>query len=206
MVQTPPGLSVVSITPRSMRVAFDKRTEKLVDVAPVVSGRPQHGYVMLEVSPSPPQVRVRGAESLLAALSAVRTREVSLQGRSESFAVPVQLVPPDGIELVDGAEVRVQVAISEELVTRKLRDVSVVVKGDGLEPGRWTTTPKVVDVTLTGELLAVENARAALKPVVKVPPGERTREADVMIEGLPPGVGVRISPERVKVAPAQPNR
>ena len=58
---------------------------------------------------------------------------------------------------------------------------------------------------MTGALLAVEKAKAALVPVVKLSAGDtRAREVPVSIEGLPPGIGVRISPERVKISPVKP--
>jgi len=59
-------------------------------------------------------------------------------------------------------------------------------------------------VTLTGALLAVEKARSSLAPVIKLPTDGKTREVEVTIDGLPPGIGVKISPERVKLAPIKP--
>jgi YbbR domain-containing protein len=202
MIQAPSGLTIAQISPRSMRVAFDKRTEKTVEVAPIIAGRPQHGYVVLEIKAAPSSVRVRGAESLLAALSAVRTREVSLQGRTEGFTAPTVLVPPDGIELLGSEQVQVQVLINEELVTRRMPDVPVAAIGDGIDLTKWTISPAQVEVTLTGALLAVEKSKDLMRPVVKLLPADKSgREAAVTIENLPPGVGVRISPERVKLAP-----
>ena len=204
MVSTPSGLSVASVSPRSMRVVFDKRTEKLVEVQPAVAGRPQHGYIAVEIKPTPATVKVRGGEKLIAATSGVRTREISLESRTETFTTVAQLVPPDGIEVVGADNVLVQVAIDEELVTRKLPGVAVNVKGDGIDPTKWSISPRQVDVTLTGALLAVEKSKDAMSPVVKVTAADgKAREAEVTIEGLPPGVGVRISPERVKITPVK---
>ncbi len=202
MIQAPPGLTISQISPRSMRVAFDKRTEKTVDVAPIVAGHPLHGYVVSEIKAAPSSVRVRGAESLLAALSSVRTREVSLEGRTDGFTASTVLVPPDGIELIGSDQVEVQVQIEEELVTRRMPGVAVTTVGDGFDLTRWTIAPAHVEITLTGALLAVEKARDMMRPVVRLVPADKIgRETEVKIEGLPPGVGVRISPERVKLAP-----
>ncbi|MBA3462740.1 MAG: hypothetical protein H0T46_22475 [Deltaproteobacteria bacterium] len=202
MVQAPAGITIGSVSPRSMRVAFDKRAEKLVEVQPAVAGRPQHGYLVHEILPTPATVRVRGGERLIGALTSVRTREISLEGRTEGFATAAQLVPPDGIEVVGADSISVRIEIDEELVTRKLPGVSVAVKGDGVDPAKWTIKPAQVDVSLTGTLLAVEKTKDAMTPVVKVTATEKTaREGEVTIEGLPPGVGVRISPERVKITP-----
>ncbi|MBA3457850.1 MAG: hypothetical protein H0T42_32505 [Deltaproteobacteria bacterium] len=205
MIQAPSGLTIAQISPRSMRVAFDKRTEKTVDVAPIVAGHPQHGYMVVEIKAAPSTVRIRGAETLLAALSSVRTREVGLEGRTDGFVAATALVPPDGIELIGSDQAEVQVQIDEELVTRRLPGVPVGVIGDGVDLTRWSVTPAQVEITLTGALLAVEKARDLMRPVVRLLPADKLgRAAEVMIQGLPPGVGVRISPERVKLLPGIP--
>jgi YbbR domain-containing protein len=204
LVHLPSGLTVEAITPRTVHVAWDRRVDKLVEVTPQVTGRPQHGYVVSESKTVPATVKVRGAEGTLAALLAVRTREVSVEGRTESFTEETEAEPPDGVELVGGPQVLLHVAIDEELVSRNLPGLSVVPRGDGVEATRLTVRPAQVDVTLTGALLAVEKAKTTLVPFVKVGLGDaHAREANVSIDGVPPGIGVKVSPERVTVAPAK---
>jgi hypothetical protein len=200
MIRLPSGLTVTSINPRSVHVAFDKRVDKVVEILPSVTGRAQHGYTVAEIKPIPATVKLRGAERTLTALTAIRTREINLEGRSELFVAETQVVPPSGVDVVGNVQVLVQIHIDEELVARKLPGLAVVVKGDG-DMSRWRVTPPQVDVSLTGTLLEIEKARASLVPVVKATPDARPREAEVTIEGLPPGIGVKISPEHVKLAP-----
>ena len=200
MIHVPSGITVTSINPRSVHIAFDRRVDKVVEVSPQVTGRPQHGYVVAEIKPIPATVKLRGGESTLAALSAIRTREISLEGRTELFTAETEVVLPEGVDIVGNAQISVQIRIDEELVTRKIPAVSVVVKGDG-DPSRWQVSPAQVDVTLTGALLAVEKARNTLAPVVRLTLDPKPREAEVTIEGLPPGIGVKVSPEHVKLAP-----
>jgi YbbR domain-containing protein len=200
----PPGLVVKDISPRTVRVAFDRRVEKLVEVDPVTGGRPQHGYVLAEIKSVPATVKVRGGERLLAAISTIRTSEISLEGRTESFEQLAELAPSEGVSIDPTLRVGVSVRIEEELVTRRTTGQVVTVKGDGIDPAKWAVTPPQVEVSLTGALLAVEKARTTMIPIVKLSPSDRTgRDAEVMLEGLPPGVGVRISPERVKVTPVR---
>jgi YbbR domain-containing protein len=205
MINVPSGLRVTSISPRTIRVVFDRRIEKIVEVSPQLVGRPMHGYVVSEVKPVPATVKVRGAERALKALSAVRTREVSVDGRAETFTAETKVLTPDDVEPAATGKVLVQVAIDEELVTRKVPGLVVRVMGEGIDPARWQVSPAQVEITLTGTLLAVEKAKAALTPVVRLSASDtRAREAAVSVEGVPPGIGVRISPERVKVSPAKP--
>jgi YbbR domain-containing protein len=204
MIHLPSGVAIMSISPRYVHVAFDKRVNRVVEVNPVVTGRPQHGYVLDEVKPLPATIKLRGADAALAALTAVPTREISLEGRTDSFVAETDVVPPDGVDVVGNARISVQIRIDEQLVTRKVPGVSVAIKGDG-DPLRWTVTPAQVEVTLTGALLAVEKARGALVPVVKMTLDPRPREVEITIEGVPPGVGVKLSPEHAKLAPAKPS-
>jgi YbbR domain-containing protein len=206
LVSLPPGLSVVSIVPPVVRVGFDKRVEKTVEVVAVTAGRPLHGYTVAELKVQPPAVKVRGGERLLAALTQVRTHEVNVQNRTELFDTQIDLAPPAGVEAAEpGQRVTVYVRIEEELVTKKLPGIPVTVRGEGIDPARWAVTPANLEVTLTGALLAVEKAKDNLVAYVKVTPADvRPREAEVVVEGIPPGVGRRISPERVKVAPVKP--
>src|SRR5439155_16535902 len=129
MISLPSGLSVTSISPRTVHVTFDRRVDKIVEVSPQLAGRPLHGYVVAEVKPNPSTVKVRGAEGTLAALSSIRTRDVSVDGRAESFAADTELLTPDGVEPIGGTQVAVAVAIDEELVTRKLPGLVVGVAG-----------------------------------------------------------------------------
>jgi YbbR domain-containing protein len=203
MIHVPSGVTITSISPRYVHVVFDRRLDKVVEVTPVTTGRPQHGYVVDEIKPLRPTIKLRGAEGTLAALTAVRTREISLEGRTDSFVAETEVAPPDGVEVVGNPRISVQIRVDEELVTRKLPGLAIAIRGDG-DPSRWTVTPAQVDVTLTGALLGVEKARGSLVPVVKLPPDPRPREVEITVEGLPPGIGVKLSPEHAKLAPAKP--
>ncbi len=190
----------------------------MVEVTPQVAGRPQHGYQISEVKAAPATIKVHGAEGTLGALSAIHTREVSVEGRTESFVAESDGVPPDGVDVVGSPKVLVHVTVDEELVTRKLPGMVVAVRGapchgiigaapcggDEIDPAKWQVSPSQVEITLTGTLLAVEKARAAVVPIVKLAPGDgKAREVEVVLEGLPPGIGVKLSPERVKVTPVK---
>jgi len=203
MVQPPTGLAITAIEPRSVRVAFDKRTEKIVEVTPMVAGEPQHGYVVVEIKATPATVKVRGAEKTLAALTSVRTREVSVEGRADPFVERAALVA-EGIEIVGPDTVSVEVKLGTRLVTRAMPEQRVIVVGEGVDPARWRVEPEHVEVSLTGVLLAIEQAKSTMRPVVRATPSDKApRDASVVLEGVPPGIGVRISPERVRVSPVK---
>lgn len=204
MIHPPAGLTVASIAPRTMRVTFDKRDERQVEISPLLAGHPQHGYVVVEAKATPSTVKVRGAEKSFSTLQTVPTQEISVEGRTESFTVTSKVVPPEGIELTSPEPVSVHVQIDEQLVHSRLPAVPIRIAaaGAGIDPARWSVEPRQVEITLTGTALAVEKAKETLKVSAEVLPGDRgTRDADVVVDGIPPGVGVRKSPERVKLTP-----
>jgi len=201
----PPGIAVTSISPRSVRVAFDTVVEKVVEVSPATIGRPEHGYVVKEVTPAPATTKVRGGQRVLAALTSIKTADVSVEGLTATTDTLVGLAPPDGVTVDPTQRIGVTIRIEEELVTRKLVSVAVW-PADNIDPARWMLSPSQVEITLTGSLLAVDAVKerlqmGTLKAVVKVP---ATGKVEVKINGLPAGVGVKLSPEIIDVKPAAP--
>src|SRR5262249_35897402 len=154
-------------------------------------------YVVEDVKAIPATVKVRGAERVLAALSAMRTDEINLDGRGTSFTTTSLLALPEGVDPEGSQEVSVQVVIKDELVTQKLPGLVVEVRGD--DAAKWKVSPTEVEVTMTGELLAIE--KAVVTAVVKVPTDGKPHDVDVTIEGLSGTVGRKISPERVHISP-----
>src|SRR5262249_46171896 len=140
MIHVPSGIAVASINPRSVHIAFERRVDKVVEGSSQGAGGPQHGCVVAEIQAAPSTVQLPGGEGTLAALSAIRTREISLEGRTELFTVETEVILPEGVDIVGNARISVQIRIDEELVTRKIPGVSVVLKGEG-DPSRWQVTP-----------------------------------------------------------------
>src|SRR5262249_44743775 len=85
MIKLPPGLQVTSISPHTVRVALDKRVEKVVKVAPTIAGRPRHGYVIDDVKVDPDTIKIRGAESVLASMTAMKTGEINVEDQTATF-------------------------------------------------------------------------------------------------------------------------
>jgi Arc/MetJ family transcription regulator len=205
-ISLPAGLEVTSITPRAVRVAFERLVDRTVEVRPVVTGTPARGHVVGAVRVVPATLRVRGGERKLASVSAIATHEVSAAGAETAFEESIDLDPPAGIAVDPGVRVRVQVEIDDELVTRKLSAIPVGIRTEGgIDAARWAAAPEAVAVTLTGALLAVEQASRELAVFVRVTPGDaRPRVAEVEIAGIPPGVGKKVAPATVRLVAVRP--
>lgn len=165
MINLPPGLELLAMSPPDMKLDFDERAEKIVPVNVARSGSPARGYKVEEVMVNPSVVTVRGAERVVSAISAVRTRELSLQGRKESFTEKVQLISPeDYVDIVGGPEVEVRITLEEEQITRSFelpvasRPATVAVPRNASED--FFTEPEQVTVTLQGSMLLLESLTA----------------------------------------------
>jgi len=207
MVKVPSGLTVTSISPRTLRVAFEKRVERAVEVTAVIAGQPAFGYEVKSVKPEPATAKAGGAEGVIKALSALRTREVRVDGKKDDFTVETQLVPPDGVDVDLTGPVSVTVEFKVRLETRLLGKIAVrVIGGEGVDPIGVVTDPPAVDVVLNGKVVDVEQAVAAgIVPMVRLIPadGVRARTAPVFVDGLPPGVGVELVPAKIELTPVR---
>ncbi len=207
MIDLPRGLELVSIEPKVIRVAFEDLQVSRIEIAPSFGGRPLHGWLADEAAArvTPATVVVRGAAGVVRALQTVRTQEIRLDGRSAPFEASVAVVPPDGVEVEGDPMVKVSVPIREELVTRQLGALPVVVAGPvGLDLSKWQAAPAEVKVELTGGLLAVERLiEAGVRPTVTLAPEAAARgraRLEVRLDGVPQGVGVTVTPAEVVVA------
>jgi hypothetical protein len=144
-------------------------------------------------------VTVRGAEGVIAALTSVRTQEISLADRRQSFVAEVALLPPDGVDVDWKGPVFVTVPLTEQLVTMSGGRVAVTLVGDP-EPARWRADPAEVEVELTGGLLAVERAIAeGVRVKAAINPDAKGGMVRLVAGDLPPGVGVALRPAEVRL-------
>jgi YbbR domain-containing protein len=208
-VDLPEDLTLLSINPPTINLAFEPRLQKTVPVKAHVVGEPARGYEVQQVSPKPSQVTIRGAQSRVHDTEVVLTRELRLDGRGESFTEVLPLEPPRTeprglIEIADRTPVEVEVTLAPEMGTRVLAGVPVeIVAGEGVAAAvgeRFTTEPATVDVVLHGPLLVIEDFDGQVTAQVTVHQEDspaRPRPADVQLRDVPAGVGTEIKPGTV---------
>jgi YbbR domain-containing protein len=208
-IDLPEDLTLLSINPPTIEIAFEPRAEKTVPVQVNVVGAPARGYEVQRVSPKPSQVTIRGAQTRVDDTVAVMTRELRLDGRSESFTEVLPLEPPRTeprglVEIADRTPVEVEVTLAPEMGTRIISGVPVeIVAGEGVSPAvgeRFTTEPAAVDVVLHGPLLMIESFDGQVVAQVTVHEEDspaRSRSATVQLRDLPAGVGTELKPSTV---------
>lgn len=211
IVDLPEDLILLSINPPTLNLAFEPRTQKTVPVKVNAVGEPSRGFEVQGLAPKPSQVTIRGAESRVQATDVVFTRELRLDGRSESFTEVLPLEPPRTeprslVEIADRTPIEVEVTLAPEMSTRVFDKVPVeVVAGEGVSAvvgERFTTEPATVEVVLHGPLLvieALEEAPVAYVTVHQEDTPTRTRPAAVQLRNPPVGVGTESKPATVNL-------
>lgn len=200
LIKVPDGLTVTSVSPPAVLIAFENRIEREVEVTPSLTGRPELGYAVVagEVTVDPARVVVRGPEGRVATMSQVRTQDIPIDGRSRPFQVEVALLPPAQVELAWKGTVAVAVPIAG----RWTGGARVIAVGDGLDPSRIALEPASVEIELTGHRDAIDRLVAAgVRPTVRLTgrPAPGT-VAEVAVDGVPSGVQVVVRPAEVRVA------
>jgi YbbR domain-containing protein len=209
-IRLPAGLRVVSINPPSIRLTFEERGHKVVPVRADTVGALVHGYRLDRLEVAPAVATVRGAHSVIGAITEVRTQPVSLDGRSSSFEARVALAPTEANVTVDGPPtIVVRVMVSESLAVMTLPGVPLRIRpANGALPvkaGVRTSTDKVRVVLRGPENALDELDRARITAHVnwhaEDDKATHARLARVDIEGVPPGVAIEVEPREVTLLP-----
>ena len=112
MVRVPRGIAVLEVVPHRVRVVLEAVMEREVEVSPRVEGAPPKGYVVKQVTSSPPRIRMAGPRSDLRRLARIYTVPINLDGHNASFTTRAMLEPVGRqIRLLDDTPIIVAVEI-----------------------------------------------------------------------------------------------
>lgn len=113
-VETPRGVEVLHVSPKSVRLILESMAEREVRVAARIEGTPAGGHYFKRAYARPNRVRVVGPRSEVSRVAKVYTSAISIEGRSRDFAVWTSLEPVGKSVKVEGAEfVQVSVEIGD---------------------------------------------------------------------------------------------
>lgn len=207
----PIGVGLVEVDPHTIAVRIDVQAveeTRTVPVRPSITGTPTPGFALTALDYDPKFVTLRGLPSDLAEISEIVTEPLSIQGASADEEFEVELVLPDGIELVDGEpQVTVAVTIGPSVSSRTFL-VGVLCENAGANA--CLLGIEQLSLTLSGPGEALSDLSAAdVTPTVDaggLTPG--TYSLTPTVPGLPEGVElIGISQGAVPVtivAPATP--
>jgi YbbR domain-containing protein len=198
-------LTVESLSPSSVQIAFEPAVTRAVPLAIRTSGRlPSHLALATPIGVSTPVVRLRGPASRLEGLDSVRLRPLDLADVSASgvFDVPVDTAGLGGVRITPAlATLGVRV---EDEVERLLTGIPVIMQSEAGEV-HVVVSPATVDVTLRGArtlVTAVDplDLRAWVAPeLLRGMAAGEERRVQVRVEGVPTLVGYEVADELVTV-------
>ncbi len=89
--QLPRGARIVSRSPASIEVKFERRGRRSVKIRPDLEGEPGEGFLVTQVEVDPPRVWLAGARSDVLRLSEVVTETIEMAGLTEPVEREVRL-------------------------------------------------------------------------------------------------------------------
>jgi YbbR domain-containing protein len=192
----------VRVTPATVNVELPVSQQvgyKEVGVRPVIRGRVGAGYYLEPIDVEPATVTVVGSPTTLATVNFVDTEPIDVSGLSSSVVRRVQVVPPQGLTLLQPQPVSATLRVSPVTVSQTIR-ITPSAANLGPDVQLAGEVPQV-DVTLTGpaptfqgltprdfqvvvDLAGLKAGRHEVEPKVTVPPGfslERVEPQRVVI-------------------------
>jgi YbbR domain-containing protein len=127
----------------------ENMSSKSVQVRPAITGEIQEKWLVSSVEVKPTTVRITGSFDKIKDIEYLTTETIDLSLLEESFSGKVKLNVPEGIGVLDGTEVDVNIKLTENLVQRTLKDIPIEVR-NAPKDNSYGTLPTKVDVTLEG--------------------------------------------------------
>jgi len=191
------GLRVAKIEPGTVVVKFDVPMSLMLAVAPPVLEGKARGRVELVYDQT--NAVVKGSRRLLSPLdpstARIQAESISVDGRSQTFATRVRLIPPGdaGSAIVEPSDMVVNVMILSEQATTRIERVPVFVNQPFSSSSRWKVDPEWVDVELTGRSEVVKavtfaEVMASVDGTAPLASGSVTNDVPVIVHvqhGLP---------------------
>ncbi|MBQ8200012.1 MAG: hypothetical protein IJZ76_11405 [Lachnospiraceae bacterium] len=187
-------------------VNIEEMLRKQFMIVPIVSGDPEEGYVVGEVSTAENIVRVSGAESVVSAIKKV-TAEMSVSGLNSDVntSVDLKLYDQDGRQIKDNNLTKniSTVAMSAQILATKELPLNFTVSGspkDGYSiSGDLTASADTVLVAGKQAVLAKMTSVDVSPAAVSVEGADKDVELNVDLTGyLPDGI-VLVDPDNTKI-------
>ena len=111
-INVAPEIEVIAISPAEVRIVLDAVSEKVLPIAPNLTGTPAPGWVVGDVSIEPRSARIAGPSAVLGKMTSVSTDPVSLSDRAATFSTPTTVVADaPGVRVREGQVVTVTVRL-----------------------------------------------------------------------------------------------
>lgn len=167
-------ITEVSIHPKNVEVTVPITTKeeiKTVGIKANLSGDPASGFFVTQTNLNPNTVTIRGESEILSSINVLNSQDINIEGISDNADFPVEIVLPEGIEIVDQQNITITVSLDAQLVSRTIgskidfsnidsdlelnsydpNDIKVIVEGPAPVINNLTTGGVVTNINLSGK-------------------------------------------------------
>ena len=128
-VRLPSSVEFSQVLPRVIHFSLEKKTRVELPLEPSFAGRTSKGTQILSWSIEPSTTRVEGPESLVGRIKKAPTQSVSVEGRVQSFQVPVVPILTDpNLKVLDTGPYTLNVVIGEKRAQRTIGPVPITLQ------------------------------------------------------------------------------
>ncbi|PKL52326.1 MAG: hypothetical protein CVV37_01800 [Nitrospira bacterium HGW-Nitrospira-1] len=112
-IKLPYALSVLNITPSTVRIKLDETDSKIVPVKPVLTGNPEGGFVVRSIKVEPESVVIKGLKSAVRKLRVVETEPLDITDSNKTITQELS-IDTGGVNVTPVVDtVKVTINISE---------------------------------------------------------------------------------------------
>lgn len=115
-VKLPRGIEILKIEPSQIKIYMDEKTQKIVPIRVVLSGKPAKDFYIASVSSDPSSIKIEGAKKELNRIRVIKTEPIDIEGLSEDLKIQAKIDPEGKIFRTDQDTVYINV----KLLRRKL--------------------------------------------------------------------------------------
>lgn len=149
-VEAPAGARPLSVRPARIRLSLDRKSERNIAVKAHLNGRTASGLEVESAVCRPAFATVIGPQQKLDKLDVLRTRPITMEGRTRSFQQRIG-IDTDGLDWIDDInplEVEVEVQLSEPQVRRTTLELPVSILAAPSRGWTYTVTPQIARITV----------------------------------------------------------
>ncbi len=120
----------IKVEPAEIHLKIEEKLVKNVPVVPIIKGFPAENYELISSSVTPDNITIEGPLSIVEKLTVVKTENISIENRKESFILPVKLEKASSlIKFVEQNEVQFRGRIEKNLILKNIAPVEIEIRG-----------------------------------------------------------------------------
>lgn len=163
-ISFPRGIKVLRIQPKNFTLLLDQLIQKELTIKPVVKGKPNAGFELVNILIEPSTISVTGPQTLLAKETVVSTVPIDVENIQSTTEKEVMLdLSEDMAELIGEPVITAKLLLIEKTTERNIKQIPIGFTHSA-EGTSYRVTPSSVDVRAEIPISMINN-KVDLKPL-----------------------------------------